>query len=503
MKGLKAILLLIFLGVGNTYAQDSLLTKTRNLENISPLTSVREEIYASPALRPYYRITNYGLLAATIDHADQDLYLRQEGSGQKSLKINSESFLKDLKGTTLWGKAHYINQETKKVNYNETLDYHYVYPYVMADSVGGDLNAETYYFSGGLAKKIGGFRYGIDGSFKGIQAFRDRDPRPKNISSDIHFVVSAAKELAKGKALAVDLSLQKYTQNNSLDFINELGFPLVYHASGLGVYNELLAGSRTQAYYKGLQFGAQLNFLPTNLEGVSLQIGYHRFNLAKELSSIAEEVATVAENDGHLLIAFNRKMNSNNFLVKLKGTYSQRNGAEATFANTGQANLYKIADEVRYENEQLNINLSGIFSREIYELNFHIGLESSYQVDQERYLLPDRFMNFRHLGYGAFLLVSKPLRKTLVTAEIKMNGIQNLGSDFYLADLNPQRGTYQMLNANYAYRSANLKEISATLRVDFLLTNKLMMFSKASTSYGRFDKDHQARAAYLSAGVTF
>lgn len=503
MKVRKTILLLSFLGALNCCAQDSILFSQRIAENISPFTSKKEEIYKSPALRPYYRLTNYSSLAVNLERTDKDLYLRQEGSGNDGLKINSESFLKDLKGTTLWGKANYINNKVKNVNYNETLDYQYVYPYVMADTVGGNLTAETYYFGGGLSKKIGALRYGIDGGFKGIQSFRDVDPRPKNISADIHISASAAKEFSNGKAFSLDLNLQKYKQNNSLDFVNELGFPLVYHDTGLGVYNELLAGTRMQAYYKGLRLGAQLNFLPTNLEGIALQVGYSRFNLGKELSSIADKVSAIEEDQAHILVAFNRKINRHNYLFKLRGSYTKRNGTEAVFANIGQASLYKVDEGVRYENVQLNLDLNAVYHTTIKDMNFYLGLETSFNEVKENYISPDRFLNYQRVNYSGFISIVKPIRTTLVNLAIKAGAVQRLNSSFSWIGLNRERGMFEMLNANYAYLSSSSKVVSTTLRVDFPLTNKLSAFTKANAMYTHYDTDRKATTVSLSAGVTF
>ncbi|RYX98864.1 hypothetical protein EON78_04290, partial [bacterium] len=286
---------------------------------MSPIIALRDDVYSSPSLHAFYRKNSYSLLAVNLENSKKDLYLRQEGSGISSLKINSESFLKNLKGVSLWGKAYYTNDKIKQVNFNETLDYHYVYPYVMADTVGGDLNAETYYFGGGLSKKMAGFIYGLQGAFKGIQSYRNKDPRPKNISSDIDFSLSVGREISNKSALSLDLSLKKYNQNNSLDFANELGFPLVYHDAGLGAYNELLAGTRMQAYYKGLRLGAQINLVPTNLDGFSAQLGFNNFNIGKELSGISENISEIEENNIYLSLAYHKQLEKKNFIVKLKG----------------------------------------------------------------------------------------------------------------------------------------------------------------------------------------
>ena len=499
----KLIILSVFLGVTNVYAQDTTAYTKRVMEQVSPITNLLTEAYSSPSLYPFSRKYNYSLLATNLEDSKKDLYLRQEGSGNRSLRINSESFLKNLNGISLWGKAYYTNEKVKQVNFNESLDYQYVYPYVMADTVGGDLNAETYYFGGGLSKKIGGLRYGIQGSFKGIQSYRDRDPRPKNISSDIDFSISVAKELNKQKALSLDLKVRKYNQNNSLQFVNELGFPLVYHDAGLGVYNELLAGTRMQAYYKGLSLGAQLNFLPTDLKGLSVQIGFNRFNLDKELSSVSTNISEAKENNAYLLLAYHYQQQNHHFLVRLKGSYVKRDGLEATFANTGGVSLYKVSEEVRYEREKLNIKLDATYGKTTKSLSWFVGVDGTFGTDNERYILPDRFIDYQTASASVFVSLAKSVGKTTLSLDMSANQLKVLNSNYSWNNIDTRKGIYQMLNANYTYLTADVFSVSSSLRADFPLNNKLGAFAKVKGMSARYVGDNKGSELLLSFGVLF
>ena len=499
----KLIFLSVFLSVTNTYAQDTTSYINKIAEQVSPLVNLRDEMYSSPALRPFYRNYNYALLAANLEKLDKDLYLRQEGSGYNSLKINSESFTRNITGISLWGKAYYNNEKIKQVNFNETLDYHYVYPYVMSDTVGGDLNAETYYFGGGLSKKIGRLRYAFQGSFKGVQSFRNRDPRPKNISSDVNISLSVAKELPKDKALSFDLNLQKYNQNNSLDFVNQLGFPLVYHDAGLGVYNEILAGTRMLAYYKGFRLGTQLNFVPTNLNGFSAQLGYHRFRLSKGLSSIEDDVSEINEDNIHLALAYHLQLQKQSFIVKLKGSFIKRDGIEATFANLGGTSLYKVTEETRYINEKINLQLNAIYGNTTNKLNWFVGLDGTFANYNENYILPDRFIDYQSLNVGAFVSALRPVGKSVLNLELKANYLKILNSDYSWDNIKTNRGIYAMLDNNYKYLSSDLFLISAAARVDLPITNKINLFLKAKGTQGSYSSSGNISELAFSVGCNF
>ncbi|MGN6510957.1 MAG: DUF6850 family outer membrane beta-barrel protein, partial [Chitinophaga sp.] len=256
----------MILGAGTAAAQDSLSGKLAR-EQTSPVTELRDELYMSPALKAWQRQHTYGRLSATFGKYGQDLYLRQEGSGRQQLNVHSETYLRGKNNTTLWGKAYYINEKLFKVQFNESSDYDLVYPYVMADTVGGDLNSETYAFSGGLAKGVGKYQLGLQAGFKGEQSYRNRDPRPKNISTALDLKIAASRKLGGKYLLALDLSGTKYNQANRLEFVSEIGEPLVYHDAGLGAYNEFLAGARMSANYNGLIYGVALQLAPAGRQG--------------------------------------------------------------------------------------------------------------------------------------------------------------------------------------------------------------------------------------------
>lgn len=499
----KIIFLVAFLSVVNVYAQDTASYVGKIVEQVSPLVSQRDEMYASPALRPFYRSYNYALLAANLEKLDKDLYIQQEGSGYHTLKINSESFIKNITGISLWGKAFYNNEKIKRVNFNETLNYQYVYPYVMADTVGGDLNAETYYFGGGLSKKIGALRYGFQGSFKGIQSFRNKDPRPKNISSDVNFSLSVAKELPRERAVSLDLTLQKYNQNNGLTFVRELGFPLVYHDAGLGVYNEILAGTRLQAYYKAFGIGTQLNFVPTNLNGFSAQVGYTKFGLSKELSSVVDDVSEVKEDNIHLALAYHLQLQKQSFIVKLKGSFIKRDGIEATFANIGGTSPYKVTEETRYINEKTNMQLQATYGNTAKKLNWFIGVDGSFTNSNENYILPDRFINYQSLNLGTFVSALRPVGKSILNLELRANYLQILNSDYSFDNVRTNSGIYSMLNSNYNYLSSGMFLISAAARADLPLTEKINFFVKAQGSKGAYSSYGNISEMTFAVGCNF
>jgi hypothetical protein len=81
------------------------------------------------------------------------MYRQQLGNGNKGLTIKAQSFQKLKTHRFVWGNASYQNLKTNIVNWNETLDYERIAPYITADSVGGKLNLGALRVCGGYLEK--------------------------------------------------------------------------------------------------------------------------------------------------------------------------------------------------------------------------------------------------------------------------------------------------------------------------------------------------------------
>ena len=73
----------------------------------------------------------------------------QLGSGGRNFKVNASSFQQSGQSNAVWGNASYENGRKYNIVWNETSDFLQVFPYVMADSRGGDLKYEEYKLEGG------------------------------------------------------------------------------------------------------------------------------------------------------------------------------------------------------------------------------------------------------------------------------------------------------------------------------------------------------------------
>ena len=95
--------------------------------------------------------------------------------------------------TTVWGGASYKTGKIRNIRFNSTSDYEQLYPYVMADTIGGDLQNEQYAFYGGYAVKLKQWTFGAKINFRAEHEYRTIDPRPRGIATDLTLRVGLAR----------------------------------------------------------------------------------------------------------------------------------------------------------------------------------------------------------------------------------------------------------------------------------------------------------------------
>lgn len=193
-----------------------------------------ETVYTNPATRYYQHCTSLTRISLNGVYGKEDeAALLQAGDGYLKGAADVSSWIKLSDRTRLWGNARYTTGKETGIVWNETADFELLYPYVMADSIGGDLSLQEYAFTGGYSGRAGKFTWGIEGSYRAALEYRNRDPRPKNIVSDLDFAGGGSVRLDK-YVVGISVMAQIYSQDNTLDFYAPLGSAYIYTMTGLG-----------------------------------------------------------------------------------------------------------------------------------------------------------------------------------------------------------------------------------------------------------------------------
>ena len=111
-----------------------------------------ETVYTNPATRYYQHCTSLTRISLNgVCGKENEAALLQAGDGYLKGAADVSSWIKLSDRTRLWGNARYTTGKETGVVWNETADFELLYPYVMADSIGGDLSLQEYAFTGGYS----------------------------------------------------------------------------------------------------------------------------------------------------------------------------------------------------------------------------------------------------------------------------------------------------------------------------------------------------------------
>ena len=183
-------------------------------------------------------------------HSERKSLLREEGDGHIEGQLDIATLVRTDSLSTVSGNVKYSNGIRRGVLWNSSSDYRLIYPYAVADSVGGDLRNELYSFTGGYAFRRGLWHFGLSGSYRALQEWRETDPRPRNIVSDLTASASAGKRIGGGYIIDFSASYRRYSQSNDVEFYNPRGAnSSVFHLTGLGSHYARFAGTNSSTTY--------------------------------------------------------------------------------------------------------------------------------------------------------------------------------------------------------------------------------------------------------------
>ena len=266
---------------------DSLGVLRRSEMRQETLVQVQEHTPSGAFLSPF--VTYTSVEAAADGHSDRNPLLREEGSGHIEGQLNIATLVRIDSLSAVSGRVEYSNGIRRNVLWNSGSDYRLIYPYVVADSVGGDRRKERYYFSGGYAFRRKNWHFGANGSYRALQEWQEIDPRPRNIVSDLKVSASVGRRIGKRYIADISASYRRYSQSNDIKFYNPRGAnSSVFHLTGLGGHYSRFAGtnsSTTYTRYSGNGVGLAVSFLPVADKGWHASLAYEMLDIVHYLPS--------------------------------------------------------------------------------------------------------------------------------------------------------------------------------------------------------------------------
>lgn len=355
----------------------------------APILSVPSLPLANPAVRQWRQSVDiseaYGGYAHSAYDGNRD---PQRGGGERAFSFGADSYMK-YKSSTLWGAASYENGKQLDVRYNETADIDLVYPYVAADTIGGDINLERYSFNGGYADRRGRWSWGGALSYTAGLYYRNVDPRPRNVTGLLDIKAGVGYTMFGVTDLSAGVSLRRYTQTNDIDFKSQMGVEKIYHLTGLGHHYSRFAGLGLNAHYGGYRYGASLSLFPRGRRGLFAAVEVSRFTLDKVLRDLNElPMASVAHNELSAQIGWLHPSATTDWAVAANFNTYRRRGTENIFGDAS-SNIYpQIASLDMYADNCYSFRLSGLYSRKIGVIRLWASPEVGHTHRRQLYRLP-------------------------------------------------------------------------------------------------------------------
>lgn len=507
MKRLFPIFLFVLYLLPALQAADTLTIERKVQHTLMPSGWLRAQVWQNPAMT-YYRnefalssIALNGLYAKRGEAA-----LTQKGNGSQYADLHAESFLPLSDKSKVFGYAGYRSGKERNVLWNENDDVELLYPYFTGDSIGGDLAREEYYFMGGYACDFGQWSLGLKLSYRASISYRQKDPRPKNVISDLRANIGATRRLNDAYRLGVGLNVRNYDQNSQVDYFADQGSTSVYHLLGLGIDYVRFAGNRFDAIYEGWGMGGSIDLLPIARNGLSLSLSADHFGFTKALTS-PNYVPIVAMDRTTLSFeaVWLKQTAAREYGIKFNAEWESRDGTENLFGDpTG--NVYpKIGSSKMYTNQNLTARLSAVAAQNTGKTGLgwmavpYIGfrqMKSEHKQAARSMEIANILMGIK----GNVVLKTKGMQWT---AGPRIAYTANLTSRSMFTGLDGNSSIGRALLSDFAYLSDAWFDFDFTVRGDYFLKNNKALFFTSGWLHQEYAGSGRTNCWQASVGFIF
>ena len=320
------------------------------LDTISmPSVAFKTGIYdKNPAIRSYqydFSITDVSLFHSSSSRED-GAFLPWQGTGDMATGGIVDAYLKVNKQLTAWGSASFVASHDWNVRWNSAIDYLRISPYVLADSVGGNSSVQQYRFNGGVSYALGRWNIGAEAAYRAEIAYRHRDPRIKDVVSDLYFSAGATYHI-NNWVLGGALGITVYNQEDDVDFYNPVNNIRTYCLTGLGsVYPRFSNGGTGTSAYEGTGLYGSLQLCQTGQIGLKFNISGGKETLTqriREFNNLNLTSSSTYELNSSIIYSLPRALS-----FAADGFWVRRIGTENIFGTSVGNSYPKISSRQNY-----------------------------------------------------------------------------------------------------------------------------------------------------------
>ena len=433
--------------------------------------------------------------------------LLQTGTDKYSWGVNLDSYYVWSENTKLWGAASFRSYEKASMAWNSNIDLDKIYPYVMADTVGGGLKGEDYNFEGGFSRAFGKYIIGAELAVGASVAYRQLDPRPLNKSIDLNATLSIGRIFAKKHILAIAINAERYSQNSSVQFLNELGEAKVYHLSGLGMHYVRFAGANNTVYYSGLGGQLSIDYSQIDALGFYAHTKYRMSSLDKILPDKNDiAINGLKDNDMSVLVGYNLQTDKLSLLgVSLNYSRTDRKGEERIFGDPSGSVYPQIAASEMYGRLRQRLELNIVANFEMPNWRSTTTLNPEFIKEREHYFSPDRKRKYEIMNLSLEQNLLFKLKKGLLHSNTLLAKCISLNRDHVFTSHSKDVAFgLEVENNVFNFNSSNSFGLSQSLRYDLPLRSKKQALS-FGTQFDMLNKQEYKTSfnVFASVGVIF
>lgn len=487
-------------------AQDS-LSIYQDIENqLNQLRVFNSTYYYNPANMQDYSSYSFSNIQLRYQNLQKDQYFMQEGDSKNEVKFETNSYKAQKNNNTLWGSASYLQNKTKNIRWNNNIDLSRIAPFVIADSIGGTMNLQTYAFKGGYAKKLKKLTLAAAFDYTASLSYKTQDPRPKNITSDLNFKVGMNYPLNQTYKIGLAAGINRYTQSSTIIFSSELQRTSLYHMNGLGTYNYFFSSKSSSAFYNDFSHNYTLT-LGTKNNTFSFTAGTTFGTLSKDVSISAGnstyEINRLKRNETYTALLKIFELNNH---YKLGGKLHYKNtvkkGFETLYTNNTEV-LQKLLEKENYAFDTDEINFSVIFQYQNPTYTVSAVPFFSLQTFSEKKYDAEAYQNIKsqYLGTGVFYMQQLNAVNILtLQSNIYIRRVQDIEENYNTTE---RIGIDDWVQNDFYIKSLEYKTVESSLRYDRKLHKKRTLYTIFAFDYISFSNKNTNTQTTISLGVTF
>lgn len=356
--------------------------------------------FGNPATRQWMLPVSYSSISVGYSHEDGNRAVDpQAGKGHDIFSIGADSYMK-YRSSTLWGSAAYTNGRMRDIRWNESSDIETVGPYLIADSIGGDMRCESYSFAGGYADHSDRWGWGVTLGYTAGLYYRNVDPRPRNTTNRLDITAGASLRIGSGPYRAgIALHYQKYKQTGSLEFVNEMSDNRIWHLTGLGTHYERFEGLGYSHYYNGNRFGVSADLFPQNRRGLSVVAGWSRMSIDHILTALNKlPLQTLTDNDLSAQGTWLAPGRHHDWSIGATLRYGRRSGTENIFGDPSAGIYPQIGKLDMYSRTRISVSGKGLWQwRPVPGTILAVEPQVEFNSDRQKYADPQRRLDIDRL----------------------------------------------------------------------------------------------------------